>query len=367
MAGAGAGAMAVDPSEISDDPGVLAEMREFFAMVYDNLALRESLDKGWSFTLGMKAINGKTYRTTFTVQIKNTLTTIPRIKITNGCISISVFPTIGKPEEANLSSEIRANTRTPACFEPRLTTNKSSVPRITTTDVLQVLKLKLMLAQPITDPNDIELYDMATIKSTRMTPFRLLRGLPPFYEKYGYFNKVIPRIQKQLSVLTLGKVRDALGRDVTAEERVYVARRMVNNNVADEDVPLLLKVKFAEMFEGISDSTLLIAAINTKIGTLEEEEAVYPKFSFDVLEFLFSSKLVKKLADMSEFEFKFRPDSPEWNHWKHQIVVTSFELSPVERSVLSQNAGSRKKRSSSRLSHKSHKTKKAGRRQFPQI
>jgi hypothetical protein len=367
MAGAGAGARAVAAtvataitnSELSNEADVFGEMQAFFKELYDNLAIDASVGKAWSFTLGIKASNGKTYRTTFRAiiqEIENTITKMRtrKVNITNECIVIFVFPTTGKPEEANLSTEIKANRGESACFEPRLVSNGANVPkedRITATDLLQVLKLKLSMAQPI-DANRIDIYDAATIKNTRMTPFRLLRGMPPFYEKYGYVNDFVAGIQTRLSSLTLGDLRKRLGRDVTAEEREAAVDIMEKDDPTRKELAVLLKVKIAELFKDKEDSDLLIDAMKTL--TLEDEESVYQRFSFDLFTFLFSSKM----AD-GALEFKFDPDSAAWRHWKDRVVLTSFRSSPVgheggRRRLCARTSTPFRKRSS-------RKTKKAGR------
>jgi hypothetical protein len=359
-AGAGAGAGAAAASARSDS-SILQRLRDEFVAFEASKKMKARLH------LVFQTANGKTYRTTFDVEKD-----IPEINVSyrgtslsNGCIKIEI-PMASK---SRISSVIGANTETVACFEPRLTSNSRNAPestRTTTTDVLQVLKLKLLLAHPFTRAGNISLVDGAAIGRVHMTPFRLLRGGRPFYEKYGYVNPQIRAIMATLGSMSFGDVETRvqaevdeykMGREEMSFSNIFKERilskpelanrttfspkkmytkRELSKVIADIlfDDPLLkvfsLSQDFAQLKSrlskkmGISEAALGTMSIFDALKgvSVEMEEADYPGFSRRLMSFLFPDAF----NSIYTMDYIFYPRSKEWAKQSQRLTILSATL-----------------------------------------
>ncbi len=111
------------------------------------------------------------------------------IEFTNECIEFAIkfFKS-----RSDLHSYLTRNAGTTACFSPRLVTTIAPVP-YTTLDVLQTLATKFrLLFQKMHIIDKIEILDYSVIDGlVYMLPYRILRGLPALYEKYGYVSEAL--------------------------------------------------------------------------------------------------------------------------------------------------------------------------------
>jgi hypothetical protein len=228
----------------------------------------------------------KTYKLIFTFDNKEYLTflTFKKDKVYNNCIRIRYNATIG--------SKISSNTAEKQCFAPML---KTDLPKgVTQTDILQVLttKLKFILFAnkastrpipkgvipvsrgPITE--ETELLDMAQLQKSSdetyvagFSAWRLLNGLSPIYEKYGYVSEDSNNVQKLLKTLTWGSIKDKpIFPQVTKED---IAKHAFDEPIT---VDALLTTFYPEIKAAKNDDMLVtevmekIPYINTEISSL---------------------------------------------------------------------------------------------------
>lgn len=235
------------------------------------------------FKLGF-TIKDKHYSTIFVYNGKS---------IENGCITLELFKPFkqSNSNEYLFDSHIKANRGKEACFEPRLETIEKPV-RITSTDVLQVLstKLKVLINKKSSSSlkNPISIGDVATINGVYISPYKILRGDPPIYEKYGYKNKEIDNIRKDiLPQLKWGGIRDKL--HIKVKEIIEKYNPMINDN--DNIIQLMKNVPFEEEQKS-NISTYILYSI---IGYID---------SYDILDI----------------------GSAEWKKWDKELVFTNFEI-----------------------------------------
>ncbi len=145
--------------------------------------------KNRSFELAF-SFKGLNYSTIFHLKYKRST-----LRLYNNCIDLMLMETNDTYE---LDSSIKKNTSEPACFTPRLESIISPI-KITSIDVLQTLstKIKLILYKH-KYINNITIVDHARINMIHMLPYRVLRGEPSVYEKYGYVSKELNRFRESV-------------------------------------------------------------------------------------------------------------------------------------------------------------------------
>jgi hypothetical protein len=202
--------------------------------------------------------------------------------IVNNCITIQINDTY-----------IQANSPAKACFDPLLESDPVGTPgRITTTDVLQILKTKLQLAQP-TDPGPIRISDAAKINGVHVTPFNLLRGKRPIYEKYGYMNETLPAIDAAIAATRWGSV-------AAVASRLY---EMITGGVKpSDDMP--------------------IQDVMTPIS-LDSERAA--PLSLTILK-----EILKQAGLNYPHLYTLDTSSVGWTTWSNRIQIMNAELLPVD-------------------------------------
>ncbi len=132
---------------------------------------------------------GVSYSTKFSLNFVELSKTAYAIEFTNECIEFAIkfFKS-----RSDLHSYLTRNAGKTACFSPRLVTTIAPVP-YTSLDVLQTLATKFrLLFQKMHIIDKIEILDYSEIDGlVYLLPYRILRGLPALYEKYGYVSEAL--------------------------------------------------------------------------------------------------------------------------------------------------------------------------------
>ncbi len=234
----------------------------------------ERANENSKFKLGF-TFKGKYYSTTFVFN---------HDVLNNGCISLQLIK-LSEHNEYDTNSYIKANRGNKACFEPRLETTETPV-RITSTDILQVLstKIKIILNKKLSP----SIGDVATINGVYISPYRILRGYPPIYEKYGYKNKKIDNIRTNiLPKLKWYDIRDKM--HIQAKELIEKYNPIIDDN--DTILELMKNIPFDEE-QKTNISTYILYTI---IGYID---------SLDILD----------------------TKSPEWMQWSSFLKFVDFEI-----------------------------------------
>lgn len=230
-----------------------------------------------------------------------------------GCIEINEI----------MESEISANSVEKKCFTPVLL--KENLPKeVTQTDILQVLstKLKFILAEIKDNENEYELrvmlHDVARITPTK-TPFslwRLLRGEPTLYEKYGYISPSVDSFRRDViyAPITWKEIKDILFEMPDGEKMDFVSILLkMGAPEFHDDEPIyeyMRKINYED-----SDKYKERLRIN-KDTTIKE---TLPGFIFRAIE------NVKGKDKMPWFTFSVGKDSDIWKAWDNKMVFVSFE------------------------------------------
>jgi hypothetical protein len=150
---------------MSDDADISSQIRAFLTPKFAEKRFRLQF-----------SYNGRDYTTQLLARHNAN-----EIQVSNMCLGA-----VYSYELNEFLGNIQADTPELACFDPMLVSNARNNPgiRTTTTDVLSVLKIKLLLCFPVDVP--IGLSDQAEKDTVTLTPFRILRGGDALYEKYGY-------------------------------------------------------------------------------------------------------------------------------------------------------------------------------------
>ena len=258
----------MEQANIQKDQENLEKIKDFF------MQFEESKKEGKTAKLQIKIkANEKVWETEFNLYDKDGITVIEN---QSKCISIKIGNKL-------YTSTLKKNNTSPYCFKPQLQSSKE----ITTTDILQVLQMKLTLAHPLSKGQILNIEDTATIEGVRMSPYRLLRGEKPFYEKYGFYNIDMEIIKDQISKM---KVKD-------------VGEELIETN-GNEELSLIDYMKSIDFETEKKEkiSTYIFDSILEKLG-------LYPD-----LFFIFDSK------------------SHSWKSWneKISIVEATYEEFPLE-------------------------------------
>jgi hypothetical protein len=211
---------------------------------------------------------------------------------------------------------IQANSPEKACFEPTLVSEPvGSADRITSTDILQIVKTKLLLAQPGRDPRNIGLSDAAKIQDVSISPFNLLRGKRAIYEKYGYEHPHMSAILAAIEGARWGDVASAKFHHGATFESAY--REMMGSSPAPETpirealkpLPLEAEAKY----------------IRDHVDPKQKLFRTSPSFSRGVLENI----LARAKLDYP-YAYVLNLESEAWRLWADRITIIRVELLGVD-------------------------------------
>lgn len=175
---------------VEEDTRITHALSEFLKGINKDFAAGSGKKVKRSFRLDF-AYKGKPYTT-----ILNVERTGKRLAVKNDCIEVILLFDEGKMD---FSTEISANSVTKKCFDPVLESNARNKPepRVTSADVLQILKTKINLAFGIND-TPLNILDVARKDLISISPFNVLRGGNAFYEKYGYESDLLTGLKEKL-------------------------------------------------------------------------------------------------------------------------------------------------------------------------
>ena len=198
---------------------------------------------------------------------------------------------------------IQADTPELACFDPMLVSNARNNPgiRTTTTDVLSVLKIKLLLCFPVDSP--IGLSDQAEKDTVTLTPFRILRGGDALYEKYGYRSVNLDMIKDRIRRARWGDLGEG-AQDLI--RHMYTKSRLAL--VAADDTLL----------------TDILRPITYEIENKYNRKYLNGAMGFSAELFMY---FLLEMPEINRDITNFRLDltDPVWLSWSSRLVFTGFE------------------------------------------
>ena len=177
-------------------------------------------------TLGKSRINleftydEETYKTIFNISISSETSYgehIFKMHMTNSCVDIRIHKNdtmLISSIDSMISGNAREGRR---CFDPPLVTHGNGLVRITSTDVLQVLKTKLTLLMVDAFPHqgapppEIKIRDGANINGVLISKFNILRGKDAIYERYGYVSEELNKFKSKIQGLVWGEYMQNIG------------------------------------------------------------------------------------------------------------------------------------------------------------
>lgn len=308
----------------------------------ENAATTVAVERKKSFQLQF-TIGGKVYKTILRVSSESFVGVLPAklFSVTTksldshkSCVSLSIaIPPLGSDvavykanELFGFSSMIQANSPQRQCFDPMLVTNRNNpnaALRVSSADVLQILKTKLqyLLPNPYSLPIVIE--DSATTKFVALTPFHVLRGGNPFYFKYGYRYPNLQTVLTKLPNVSWGSLRsEVYFKEVTYEDRI----KEITNNVYEDDTPL---------HEVLRDIPFELESTTNEDFIRTRNPASVPAMYNDLclsLSLLITIALqngirreqIRNSGDDYFFAAIHDPRSPEWIASSKRLVLTSF-------------------------------------------
>ncbi len=217
--------------------------------------------------------------------------------ISNYCINIDIeFDS--STGDSYSESIIRQNSSQPYCFSPRLTTINKPV-RVTSVDVLQTLttKIKVILYNNKYIDN-IKLYDVSRIDNVMTLPYRVLRGLPAIYEKYGYISE------------KLNEFREIILPNATWEYIVSIDKHnLLYSPTILEIFEKFNKHKFMDDWKSHHISELLV--------NIPYEEEQKHNISLIIMKVLTNNTLSMFVLDQS---------SIKWKEWNTSLEFTGFDV-----------------------------------------
>lgn len=242
-----------------------------------------------SLTITLRCSNGKQYETVLHVR-KESNGEETSFYIENDCIQIFAAEEI--------ETKIESNTHPEPCFRPRVMSEpQGQAERLTTTDILQVLKTKLCFLIPGYRHYDtMTLMDAAKDGGVVFTPYRLLRGGWPLYWKYGYQDSHIVSIRSLLITLR--------GRDVSMLAPYKIAKDYLSRKGRSVD-----------------DSELLTSILQ-KVSFEEERDDI--RFLSNIL----FKAIIQKYGFQMPYHYVFQESSPEWKEWRSRVVLTEYTFRP---------------------------------------
>lgn len=224
-------------------------------------------------------------------------------------------------------SMISANSPENQCFTPVLVSNRTNPNeslRVTSADVLQILKTKLQYLFPNPYGLLITIQDAATTKYVALTPFRILRGLTPFYFKYGYLYRNLQPIEMILPSVSWGSLRSKpyFGA-LTYGERIYQItnkhyRDMISISDVLEDIPFELESTKNEEFilEHRPDSRKVL--YNDLMLSLSLLKTIARERGYSELQ------LSPLGGEGNIFIAIHEPSTPEWDMSYNRLLFTDF-------------------------------------------
>jgi len=166
-------------------------------------------------------------------------------------------------------------------------------------DLLQILATKMRLCFPGINPHDISIQDAAILSEdhSKLSDFKVLRGLPPTYVKYGYYPQEDKQWAEIIKFANLPGSWNRLQEFVTEGFEVYEAIKEKAGSEGDDRsiVDVMKRIPY-ELDFGYSDRMIqfIHSALFPGMGG--------PSSYFDI--------------------FVFTPESPEWGAIKRKLVVT---------------------------------------------
>ena len=249
-------------------------------------------------------------------------------------------------------SELSSNSDEIKCFTPVLKSDRSNPDiskRRSQLDILVVLlnKLKLLFPERDKPPQGV---DVAFIDNVRMTPFRLLRGELPFYQKYGFFSEGYTKLQEILKRTVWGDVKNEDYYDTKIGSKLYgktpldiekdsltmntVIQTLTGQEFPD-DMPILDVMKHIPFeLENKNNKELLEKFQGRKVKDAGSEW---------LSDHYLSEKMLKRIAlkngfdkyqlyhgnkSISIYTITLDTESKEWQTWSK--TITFLELSPIE-------------------------------------
>lgn len=268
--------------------------------------------------------DGKEFETIFQINYKKYTN---EGTITNKCILL----------DFEFTSSISANNPEKGCFRPLLTheTLKDISP-VTPTDVLQVLSTKLKFAgNP--EKKVFTIDDTARVSKadggfyqTRISHWRLLRGEPTLYEKYGY-------MPKRTTGTSFDVYRGAVQSITWGEIMNYETQTgMTLQAIADANFP-----------EGTFVSDQSIAECMKKVTLAMADAYIQPPFpelylgAKPFVELIMDALESEKHLPKPTFVLSVHRDSKTWKAWDRRLVFFSF--APVAAATVTRLDGRRRR------------------------
>ena len=216
-----------------------------------------------------------------------------KIRANNDCLKVEFVP-----DKQEFSSRINADSAGLNCFKPPLVSDprEKDPPRITSLDVLQILKTKLTLAFPVKEDVNVIIVDMAMKNGINISPFNVIRGGNAIYEKYGYRNVNLNDLKEKLKSFTWS----FCNREI---------RRIIEHCTGRAEWPPEMP---------------LIDIMNTIPWELEK---VYNKnVENEPLSLYIFYQFAKTVGERTEtiWTFQLDRDSPAWRQCNSQLVFTDF-------------------------------------------
>lgn len=286
------------------------------------------------------------YRLVFTFDDReySTVFTISKDRFTNGCIGVNY----NSYDEEGISSFIGSNSSDLKCFTPVL--SKETLPReVTQTDILQVLISKLKFIYLGTDT--ISLIDDAYVPNPttgkrfteQFSKWRLLRGEPTLYEKYGYItsdresdytensprpNLDLDAYRSQLSKVTWKDIKDDKIHPRIDETLESIWAKQYELPSPDQTIPVFMKRLTLEDLEKL---LVEIPRFET-----EEEEAIErkelesggipPHLTYtNTIVGVIMNILEKRGIVFPGLVLMLHKDSEKWASWNRRLVLRSFD------------------------------------------
>jgi len=179
---------------MSDDDTEITEQIRAFLREISEFNTESGRDLKRSFQLEFE-YRRKPYTTVFTVERRGAYLIVNNEYINLGFTFNEV--------KSEIDTSLNANSAKKRCFDPILESDPRNKPgrRITSVDVLQILKTKLYLVLPAEDIKVI-IMDQAKKDGIAISPFNILRGRDAIYEKYGYVSDYLTGLKEKLRTFT---------------------------------------------------------------------------------------------------------------------------------------------------------------------
>lgn len=257
-------------------------------------------------------------------------------QVSNGCVSVGT----------SLHSSLSSNSPTKGCFSPTL--SKETLPSgITQTDVLQTLSTKLkFILRP--DTEEVSISDVAKLLNpatglkyaSSFSLWRLLRGEPTIYEKYGY------------TAPSLDAMRETIGRATWDDVKAYKI-------FGREPLEAFVAREYSGHFEDGKPISASMKEISYEDANRITVRHIIPTLGnltiIDLL--LYALGFTRGMPGLSVHR-----DSPIWQSWDTRLLFISFEEMSSSATTGGSGTGSvggfRRKQRRTRRSRKTRKSKR---------